>query len=170
MRYTIKKGKHYSVFTIDRLLPFTKLPILATVKFHTNCWYELNEVQYTGYNKLIGASSLNIHNKSGRIVWQPDWHEHGVIRLYGYVYPGSSKWKAKYIASVRIDEEFDVQINNTNDEWEFIVFKHHKSITSVHTIKMLGIKPKGIFKYMIKTYPYFGGKSVAPKTINIDII
>jgi len=171
MKYTIKKGKHYANFTIDRLFPFVKLPLVCKVKFSKECWYSRDKVEYTGFNKLLGVSSLNIHNKSARFVWQPDFNNEGVIRLHAYVYPGSPHWNELYICDINVDEEFTVELSYLEEGWIFKVYvddKKHQT-SKVYTKHMLGIKPKGIFGHLFKAFPYFGGKSVAPNKMNIYI-
>ena len=106
--------------------------------------------------------SLNIHNKSARLAWQPDWNERGVIRLYAYVYPGSSHWRAKYITSVKVGEWFEFKLNNVNDAWLFWVGSENEL---GETVVIDGIKPR----FLVKAFPYFGGKSVSPKTIKIEV-
>ena len=169
MKYVIKKGKHYSKFNLARLFPFIRLPLQQEIKFDKHCWYDIDSVEYTGYNKLTGVSGLNIHKNSARFVWQPDFHTYGIIKLYGYVYSDGGHWKDVYLCSVKTDTRFKVEIQYINNGWQFKVYVDGRNTIEVYTKFMVGTKPKGICKYLFKAFPYFGGKSVAPKDIIVYV-
>jgi hypothetical protein len=62
MKQIIYKGMH---FTLNRMYPIGE--INRVVSIDKSCWYE----NPTGWNKLIGLTSWNIHQESIRIAWRP---------------------------------------------------------------------------------------------------
>jgi outer membrane receptor for Fe3+-dicitrate len=118
-------------------------------------WYSKDAIEHSGWNKLRGVSSLSIHNKSARLVWQPDFEHKDRFQLACYVYPGSSQWKVKNICTVQKNEWFSFSIDYSDNGWKFNVVTEHGSFNKF----IRGIKPR-IF---IQAFPYFGGQSRAPK-------
>ena len=74
MKYTIKKGKHFANFTLNRLFPFTRKRIKGKIMFSNECWHNKDSIPHTGWNKAVGiAQMFGVHTNSGRLVWQPDF-------------------------------------------------------------------------------------------------
>ena len=157
--YKINKGNHYSsLFTWDRLLPFTGLKAEGTFVLDSSCWHERNDIEYTGWNKLCGISQLfGIHQNSGRLVWQPYFERKNRFRLAGYVYDDGGKWEAQEFMEIEANVEYHWSV-----EWRdgFYYFK----VSGFNKV-MFGGKPK----CGVKCYPYFGGRSVAPHNMKIEL-
>ena len=120
--YTISEGSHYSNEYLN-FRPLQDARLHQSIYFGYECWYEEFNVTHSGYNKLTGLSQIaGVHNKSGRIVWQPDYDSIGYIRLSGYVYGAElDTWTAKYISTVKTGERFDIKVNCLYNRWEFFV-------------------------------------------------
>lgn len=158
MNYTIKQGKHYSNFTLNRLLPFTSTSIVGTFRLNANCWHERNSIEYTGWNKLTGIAQIfGVHQNSGRLVWQPDFQNKGKIQIAGYVYSGGGHWKVQPIMTIDVDKDYLFSIKRSYGYWLFTVNERQ--------IMMAGNNPV----LPVKCYPYFGGKSTAPHSMNINV-
>lgn len=170
MKYNIKKGNHFANFTIDRLYPFVyELPFERKVKLHKSCWYLKNDIEYQGWNKLTGISGWDIHNMSARFVWQPVFNKPDNFRIAAYVYNGhDSKYVLSEMGTVKADEWFSIGItyNEVKGQWVFkVVTKNNTYNTNIG-----GRKP--LIFYMdlyFKAFPYFGGKSVSPRNMTIEI-
>jgi len=158
MKFTIKKGKHYSCFNLDKLQPFASKR-KGKVNFSLPCWYPRSSVEYTGLNKLTGlAQFLGIHENSGRLVWHPDFENPGIIEIYGYVYSDGERTEKKIDNAVcGAEYEYSVIYSNTMQSWIF-EFNGQKLL-------MGGKRPK----LPVKCFPYFGGKSVSPNTMTVKL-
>jgi hypothetical protein len=156
MNYKIRKGRHFANFTFDRLWPFIKgKSIDGTFMFDSSCWYSRDSVKNHGWNKLLGVTSIRIHKKSGRLVWQPDFDCPGQIIIATYVYDKGVR-KIKEIARVKVKQEV-IWIMVFMNLWTFIV--------GLETGKVKGSIPWLKFK----AFPFFGGKDKAGKTMVIKV-
>jgi len=157
MKYTIKKGKNFANFTLNRLQPFIfGRKLEGSVRFSKECWHTRGSIQYTGWNKLIGISGLLIHRNSARLVWMPDFSTPGKIMIATYVY-ANGKRIINPITSVHVECETGFRIEASEGLWTF-------SIKEKMNIIYATIPP-----IRLKAYPYFGGKSTAPHTMHITI-
>jgi len=152
MKYTIKKGRHYADFTINRLFPFSSRSKKGSIKFSKEC---LKEGDISGWNKLTGIASSEIHENSGRLVWRS---QNGTIMIAGYVYYNGIR-KEMLMTNVQVDRWHAYEVSFSNGNWTFS-FDNKE-------IFMYGYLPSRILNF--KCYPYFGGQSVAPQTMNIWI-
>lgn len=150
MKYTIKKGRHFSNFTINRLFPFCSSKISGTVKFDKKC---LVQGEISGHNKLTGISSLKIHENSGRLVWQSDG---ALLKIYGYVYNNGVR-REQYITSLLKEKKYNYSVSFKSGFWRFEI----NNIT-VYLKGSLGF-------WKMRAYPYFGGVSTAPVQMSIDL-
>lgn len=150
MKYTIKKGNHYSNFTINRLFPFCGEEIEGRVKFSKEC---LVPETIPGWNKAVGISSLKIHENSGRFVWRADGDK---IKIAGYVYKDGVRSEIE-ICRLPVDKWFDysVSFRELSNSWVFKI--------NGYVILMDG--KLGFWK--MRCYPFFGGQSPAP--VGMDI-
>ena len=148
MKYTIKKGRHFANFTINRLFPFSSKIDKGTVKFSKEC---LAIAPISGHNKLTGIAGLDNHKNSGRLVWQSDG---AMIKIWGYVYKDGVR-NEKYITSVRVDHEHTYEVEFVVGRWVFGV--NNKFVSLAGNL--------GFWKF--KQYVYFGGVSTAPITMTI---
>lgn len=150
MKYIIKKGQHYANFTLNRLFPFASKKQSGSFMFDDNC---LEKETIPGWNKLCGISSLRIHQNSGRLVWRSDGN---MITIAGYVYSNGERSELEII-KVPVCSWIKYKIENKRGFWHFTV----NGVTV-----LLGGSVKGL---KFKCYPYFGGRSTAPKTMEIWI-
>jgi len=147
MKYTIKKGRHFANFTINRLFPFSSKIDKGTVKFSKEC---LAIAPISGHNKLTGIAGFDNHKNSGRLVWQSDGN---MIKIWGYVYKDGVR-SEKYITSLEVEKEYEYEINFLG-KWFFEINN-----------KVISLDGKiGFWKF--KQYVYFGGLSPAPLTMTI---
>ena len=148
MKYTIKKGRHFANFTINRLFPFSSKIDKGTVKFSKEC---LAIAPISGHNKLTGIAGFDNHKNSGRLVWQSDG---AMIKIWGYVYKDGIRTE-KFITSLEVDKEYEYEVRIRKYIWHFLIDN-----------KLVSLKGKiGFWKF--KQYPYFGGLSPAPLTMTI---
>ena len=148
MKYTIKKGRHFANFTINRLFPFSSKIDKGTVKFSKEC---LAIAPISGHNKLTGIAGFDNHKNSGRLVWQSDIAR---IAIWGYVYKDGIRTE-KYITSLEVDKEYYYEVEFIMDKWFFEINNNVVSLAG----------NLGFWKF--KQYPYFGGLSPAPLTMSI---
>ena len=150
MKYTIKSGKHYANFTLDRLFPFCGKKLSGRVKLSLNC---LHEGEISGWNKLTGISEIDNHNNSGRLVWMSNGSK---IRIAGYVYKNGQR-KEKEFALIDVEKWYDFKVEFKDMYWRFSIDDN---------VIFLPGELKG---WKFKQFPYFGGRSTAPFTMNIWI-
>ena len=148
MKYTIEKGNHYSNFTINRLFPFVGKTVKGSVKFSEEC---LQQGQQSGWNKLTGISSLDIHKNSGRLVWMSNGN---AIRIAGYVYKDGER-RDQGICTIPSGKWFSYSIKYSHKSWIF----------SINGNRIIMSGDMGILK--LRAYPYFGGQSTAPTKMTI---
>lgn len=150
MKYTIKRNHHFANFTINRLFPFVGKKIKGRVLFDGAC---LTEGEIAGWNKLTGITSSKIHENSGRLVWRSDGQK---INIAAYVYENGVR-NEKIIISTHPNIWTPFEIKYSNGYWVMSVL--YKEV--VLSGKM------GFWKF--RCYPYFGGQSTAPVTMQIEI-
>ena len=150
--FKIKKGKHYSLHGIAIQWPNRHLSY--KFRLSSECWYQKEDLNdSTGVNKIIGRSyGLNPSKNSVRIGWQPVFDQPEYCRLYLYIHEDGIK-RQHEIGTIRCGLTYDVDI-----------------LIKDETIEVyLDNKDKGVWDYKFKNtlgwklYPYFGGKSVAPR-------
>jgi hypothetical protein len=156
MKYIIKKGNHFARFNISRLWPFSGSCIRGTIRFDESCWHKRSDIEYTGWNKLTGVSSLLIHRNSGRLVWQPDFNVPGRILIASYVYDRGRRITHPF-ASCLTGQDVSFMIIA---EGGYYSFECNGNITGIRADS-----PSVLFK----CFPYFGGKSTAPHNMSISI-
>ncbi len=158
MIYVIKKGRHFAKWSINRLFPFSKVRTRGHIKFSKDGWHSRDAVEHTGWNKIVGiAQAFGIHKNSGRLVWQPDFENEGVLKIAGYRYSNGGKWHAVHFVDVKVDRWYEYEVKWSDGAW---VFTMNYRFTT-----MSGNKPK----LPTKCYPYFGGRSTAPQTMKITL-
>lgn len=162
MKYTIKEGKHFCNFTIDKLQPFATKRV-GTFKLDTDCWYKATEAQPAGWNKLVGITEISIpftdtgiHWNSGRLVYQA-LPEYGWFKIAWYVYSGGVR-KEKEIGRFKAGHEYDFMVCHTGLVWRFLFDEE--------TYLVEGETPRWS---TLKCYPYFGGRARSPRTSHITI-
>ncbi len=157
MIYKIEKGNHYCNFNLGKLQPFAT-EMIGTINIDISWWHESDDIPYSGWNKLVGISEMDvpfckkrgIHWNSGRLVMQPA-EEYGWFRIAGYVYSEGVREEREFIKiQANKDYEFCTIYSKHHPYWAFMI--------DDTSIWMSGVKPRGITR---KCYPYFGGKSVA---------
>ena len=57
MKYKIDKGDHFSKLNIGKLQPFV-YKWRGTFEINSNWWYEGDDIEYSGWNKLGGVSEF----------------------------------------------------------------------------------------------------------------
>lgn len=167
-QYTIEEGSHYANGYLN-YRPLQDDRLHQEIYFGYECWYDKSYVVHSGYNKLTGLSQIaGVHNKSGRIVWQPDFDRVGYIKLSAYVYGADtthgyiiteSGWTAQYITTVKTGDKFDIRIHRWDDKWEFFV-------GHTECVWIYADTPTGLMTLLI---PYFGGRDAAYHDMTIYI-
>ena len=151
MKFKIKKGRHYSSFSLNRLLMFVRSKVSGTARFSYDC---LKPVPIVGWNKLTGMSSWKIHKNSGRLVWRA---KDGMILISAYVYKDGIR-NEMLITSVLPDRYYKYSVEYINGFYKFTF--------NGTTVLMVAGK---LGKIKFKCFPYFGGKSTAPEDLVIHI-
>lgn len=148
--YKINKGNHYcngihfGTTSTDQKFRF---------RFHPDCIYDETLV-IPGWNKLYGWSGMGNHENSVRIAW---------IVKSGKLYVGYYC----YVNGVRIDGDLCEVLPDVWYEGECSIINGDYVVrvnTTSHTVTG-GKKP---FIAFINRF-YFGGESVAPQTMSVDI-
>lgn len=161
MKYTIKKGNHYSNFNLPKLIFSDTLKFKCS--FDKNCLYEFINKDSGDLSKLVGLSDNYIHMKDSiRIGWR-NMDNSNVIELHVFAHV-DSKMISTYLCSVEPNTEFIGSI--LIYENVYMVDVTYKNTTYSKTIARTSKFPN--IRYMLK--PYFGGDNTAPHdmTINID--
>lgn len=159
MNYLIKKGKH-SASGLHFGFHCNKKIYDRKVIFSKECWWDKprNNDDYD-INKLCGFS-YGFHKKNSlRIGWVPDFKNKNEIILFGYWYNNSSQHFFKYITSIPVETEFDIEIVCGKEK---AYFKTNKTIVSIDFKK-----PKCKFGYNL--FPFFGGNNTSPNDMYIKI-
>lgn len=178
--YYIDKGKHYSVC----LGKCTKLHINKHYfKFSTALkelhYYNEDDVEHTGINKLFGISNI-FHGEKilGKIPlvnklvnscllgWQPNFRIGNNMNIYLYGDEKGTEFK-ELLTSVTLPTEVVLEITRTkNSAIDIDIQLLSKKEIFTYNYEMdfgTGIK----LGYILK--PYFGGKSLAPKDFMFDV-
>lgn len=156
MAYTIKSGKHSSVF---KFTSHTSDVLKFDAIFDSSAIYDTEDpVNQYDINKLYGFSECNQHhqNNSARFGWR--WLN-GKLEIHGYVYNNGERL-SQYITSVSLGESHTYQIRITDDWYLFRVDNELANLPRTNNCDM------GLY-YML--YPYFGGDETAPHDIKILI-
>lgn len=159
MKFTINKGWHYSYPFF--LKPHCNIESVHfyDVKLDKNCWYERDQVEYTGINKLAGVGfGWNHHINSIRVGWQPNFDKKDYIKLHAYWYDQSDKgqYQEQYICDVKVNQKFDFNIDIFDDSYILNLCDNKFQIEKTHNKK---------WGFYLR--PYFGGKSKAPAKMKI---
>lgn len=153
IEYKIKKGKHYSNFTLNRLWPFANIRE-GELMIPSDDWYPKSTVQNHGWNKLIGLAQLfGIHTNSGRLVYKCDYNKVHNFTIAGYRYTKGLSWQTVEFASIKGDIWYPYKVEYENGQWVFMI--------NGITIRMNGRAPW----FTRKCYPYFGGGDKAYYTM-----
>jgi hypothetical protein len=164
--YTIEADNHYANGVNFGLHPSGKT-VSKTVVFHSNCAYDLGNVNQADINKLYGFSvglfSGNDYN-SARFGWR--WSTaRQQMQLVAYIYVNGQRineWDADtLLASVDLNSETYTEIAVVDSRYQF------KTVSNgVEVVKYL---PRGGSGMGYNQYPYFGGDEVAPHTMTIEL-
>jgi hypothetical protein len=169
MIFKIEKGEHYSKPNYFRLY-FGKKEFNWEIKFSKSCYYDRYDVDKTGLNKLRGIT-FGTHQEgilgkykltkklvnSVLLAWQPTFKGDNLIRIYAYYDVDGTEYK-DYMCDMPVEEFFKVNFKVEKDGVNIKVNDFTKKVP-VKTWLKVG--------YHLK--PYFGGQSVAPKDMNIEI-
>lgn len=162
MKFTIKKGSHYS-----NKLWYKSLNIINnsrfvrySVYFHESCRYEINSEDQSDINKLFGYSlGFNHHNDSARFGWN---YYDEKLNLYAYVYDKGLR-KSKFITTIEIGKPYHLTIIDQEYNWLFTVDNTWSVISN------LTIQKSSKFNIGYKLWPYFGGNVTSPQDISIEL-
>lgn len=138
-KYTIRKGRHRSGIYFNPLIEPKSIKVFF--KFSKSCNYDLHNEDQLDWNKLIGFSRGFHKNNSIRIAWRWSLDKH-CIELTKYHYINGERVIEEPFMDVELDKEYRVILT--------IPEREHPC-----------------WGYML--YPYFGGTSVAPHHMSIDM-
>ena len=133
------------------------------VKFTSSCYYDFRKnTDNSDINKLYGISWKNHHDNSYRIGWNCSKHDK-TVQLYSYWYNKGRRY-FKYLGDVPLEKEFNVTIkfnyHGNNISTRIENYKYEDNIKFDFTVL------NGMYMgYYL--YPYFGGSSPAPHTMQI---
>ena len=157
MDYIIKKGNHYSnwfkfpFFTLRRSIKFQFM-------IESSSHYTLNNEDDFDWNKLFGLSNGWTHQQSSaRIGWRRLNEEEYQICLY--TYDNGVRTVSKEI-NLFYDTFYGARIIISRNNF-YLLFKD----TSI----IMPRKSENLFPIKLVLKPYFGGNTVAPKDIKIQI-
>jgi hypothetical protein len=165
MIFEIEKGHKYSnriLYKFFNYLNFNSF-ISYSVIFHESCRYDLpNKEDMLDVNKLFGYSiGFNPHINSVRFGWNYNTRNDN-IDLFSYVYEGGIM-NFEFIKSVNFNTKYDLSIDKEED-----VFIFHVN----DGVDVFGSKVSTNLKFEIgfSLWPYFGGTSLAPHRISLELI
>jgi hypothetical protein len=159
MKYVIKQSRHYSSKAIWKFFNFlsNRNKLAYSVTFSDTCWYPEEYVSKSGWNKVFGFGSILHHWNSARFVWQPDFENHGKLRIAAYVYD-RGEWTAHEFSSVLVGAARSMSIWATQNSYRFMCGTDSIEIEHSNPI------------FTKKLWPYFGGWDRAYKDMWIKLI
>lgn len=157
--YTLKKGKHDSIFPLPKFHTGVYVYNVSFV-FNSNCWYNTNIKDGTDLNKLCGFTYWRIHKNSIRLAWRPSKTK-GFIEIHSYVYHNGVR-ATKHICDIHTDKLYKASIS-INSLYGII------NITAdlIHYNQIIELKYKN--RWGAFCFPYFGGDNKAPHEMKIDM-
>lgn len=168
-KYTIKKGNHFSGLRIAPIIILPNKTITKEVFFDKNCYLYQNSC----INKLFGFSLrllpkidkgkiyLPHHWLSFRIGWEQCVFSNNIIFLHAYYYDGGIR-KSNLIGFME-QKNGSKKITVSKIGNEISVFVADKFVSRITLENLKGNKT--VLGY--KLFPFFGGKDVTDKTINV---
>lgn len=168
MKFTIKKGNHYSSPLHIRIhFGITKLKF--KIKFSKECIYPINDADDYDINKGYGFSHGLHHHDSIRLGWASSASQVGRINLYKYIY-NNGKRIPDYTPITTVDTEKWYEVTIEIDElFKTVIFSIIDAETgfSICT-SFTGYEcPKFKWGYLLKSY--FGGNHTAKQTMTICV-
>lgn len=152
--FTIPKGEHYSVLTVEA---FSQTLLSFAFQFDKSAVYNHRDNDQYDYNKLLGFTlGLDPHDNSARIAWRWDL-EHKYVELAAYSYVNGAR-DMHLIGYCLLDEIYSVQIEDTDSSFIYSYEGNIYELSKTENDKN---------KYY--SYPYFGGQKTAPQDITIEI-
>ena len=134
------------------------------IQFEENCKYKLNTIDSNDINKAFGFSLgtyiLAHQDNSTRLGW--NWKTDTLL-LYNYAYFNSVRVSKKIGAFARKQPIYIQEYYQGSDTIWISAVQNGKGKSAFVTGKGIAIKP-GYY-----LYPYFGGTSKSPNTMNIKI-
>ena len=153
--YTINQGNHEINGTRFGL---SGTNIKFMFKLLPSCVYDATTV-VPGWNKLWGFTTTDIHGNSARIGWR--------------IKEGTNKFllcSYSYVNKVRIDTPFTgIEIDPNQEVLGEIKWQNNNYVIGVNGTFIYTPQPKKPSFLTFQCYPYFGGESVAPHTMQIQI-
>jgi hypothetical protein len=139
-KYTIKKGKHYSL-NFPKLF-WNKEKMKITFKFDSSAIYNIPGDDMKDWNKLFGFSRGLHHKNSVRLAWR--WNnEISKIEITEYYYTnGVRKYNDTPLLSINPNETHNLEIE---------------------------IENKNSCKLGYALFPFFGGNVPAPHDVTIQV-
>mgnify|MGYP003575528895 CR=1 FL=1 len=163
MIFRIPEGKHYALPW--RFGLWWRRPVFAwTVKFDDTCRYDLGTEDQFDTNKLIGVGYLpHHHTGSARFGWRY-WPDTGQIELSAYCYVDKRR-VIYHIALVEIGRRYRLHLSVTTMAYVFSV----EDIEDERAMGGCSIPHFHRKKLQYRLGAYFGGNSVAPHEMNVQI-
>ncbi len=160
MKFSIKKGKHFS----NRFkfgLSFNK-KLMFAAKFNPNCLYSIEGADGQDINKLYGLSDDWDHMKNSiRIGWR--CLDNKEIELFYFAHL-DGQMKYEKIISVKPNEVFYVKILILDKKYSVDVRYNNKNYSKdIKRVSKWNLLPRYYLKF------YFGGNEVAPHNMSVEI-
>lgn len=162
MIFRIPAGKH-------RARPFRfglwwrRTSLSWVVKFDESCRYNLGNEDQMDVNKLVGIGYLwHHHNDSARFGWRYDV-DTGRIILSAYCYV-SGRRVIQHICFCEIGKEYQIEIKALSYAYYLAAYDN-----TGKTIGWASVDHYHNKRLQYRLGPYFGGQSVAPHDIKIQI-
>lgn len=165
MLYTIKQGKHYSSFSLQRLwIGYNTRELQFRSSFVNDPSYKFGNEDDDDVNKLYGLSfGLDPHKFSYRIGWNSTGPNS--VGYYHYYYVNGKRF-VKPIISLPSYAQVKFKICPLRDENLIQLWYSIGNIIQVTDVDFSFINSS---KWSHKLFPYFGGNNSAPKEFKIDI-
>jgi hypothetical protein len=155
--FVIKKGDHYSTYSVEML---DRRILNFRVMFDSSAIYDFgNQPRQSAINKLLGISDCNNHHheNSARFGWQ--WY-HNRLEILAYTYVNGERIE-KYIGEVSLNEYHQYSIAIEKDLYIF-------RLDNYPAISMKRGETCDVGAYYM-LFPYFGGQDTAPHDIYIYV-
>ncbi len=173
MKFTIKKGKHFSKPKRFRF-HIGKKSLEKKITFTSSCLYELNNEDDADVNKAFGFTTDLFGRNSVRIGWNLYRGINGIksIRLFGYVHingkrsyiPDSPEYMIGKYYSFNEPIECSIFLDNNG----YVYFRAIQgSYKGENTIVKIPFDKKSWIGYYQN--PYFGGNQTSPQNMIIIV-
>lgn len=154
MKFTIKKGRHYSR---PRRIRLVSLPLEFQVRFDRSCLYDLGNANQADWNKLLSVRLPCLRRCGSFAAWRANG---GKIEVAPYANVNGMNFYPRKGVLVDVDEWHNILLYSSGKCLDMVIDRRYGLWAKVD-----GTPPsRGLLGQ-----PYFGGDEAAPHDMKIGI-